>query len=576
MSEAPEHPAGAAALARRLRRLETLGSASIRALSGDAALQWRGQRLWRGDLALPAQGPHLAPDPATDGLASFRGAADGLALRQGHSQAALHRALRPAEPTERWLFELLEQLRCESLATLDGVRQNLRQRFEDWSRTAHRSGLLETDSGLLLYTIAQIARSRVCAEPVAADTEDLIEATRAALVPQLGTALAGLRRERPRQAAYAVHALSVARQVAALLAAATPKPDSPARPAPRARHSHFTLWFEAEGPGEGGAGADGRTATAPPEPPVYRVYTRAHDRERRGADGIRPALLQEFRSRLDQQLQRSGLNGARLARVLRAALAQPQQDDWRDAQEDGRIDARRLARLVAVPGDTRLFRQPQPRPQVQAAVALLVDCSGSMREHIDAVALLVDLLGRAFEEAGTSVEVLGFSTGAWNGGRALADWQRAGRPAQPGRLAERCHWVFKDADTAWRRARREVAALLKGDRFREGLDGEAVDWACGRLLARTAPRRLLYVFSDGSPADSATGLANGHDYLDQHLRQVLLQRQRQGEVQVTGVGIGLDLGSHYPASVALDLAQGLRPADLLAIAETVRRPPRRG
>jgi cobaltochelatase CobT len=176
-----------------------------------------------------------------------------------------------------------------------------------------------------------------------------------------------------------------------------------------------------------------------------------------------------------------------------------------------------------------------------------------MKEHIDAVAVLVDTLARALEQAGVASEILGFSTAAWSGGRAQRDWVRAGRPAGPGRLNEVAHLVFKSADTPWRRGRHGIAAMLKSDVFREGIDGEAVDWACRRLATRIEARKLLLVVSDGSPMDSATALANDPHYLDRHLLAVVQQHEQQGLVEVFAVGVGLDLSPYYRRSHALDL-----------------------
>ena len=192
-------------------------------------------------------------------------------------------------------------------------------------------------------------------------------------------------------------------------------------------------------------------------------------------------------------------------------------------------------------------------PVADCLVAFLVDCSGSMKQHAESVAMLVDVLARALEMAGVATEILGFTTGAWNGGRALRDWQRAGRPPHPGRLNETCHVVFKNADTPWRRARPEVAALLEPLLFREGIDGEAVDWACARMLARAEPRRLLVVVSDGCPMDTATHLCNDPHYLDQHLRDVVLRHEQARDVEIFGLGVGLDLSPYYGRSHALDL-----------------------
>jgi cobaltochelatase CobT len=164
------------------------------------------------------------------------------------------------------------------------------------------------------------------------------------------------------------------------------------------------------------------------------------------------------------------------------------------------------------------------------------------------------VMARALEQAGVASEILGFTTGAWNGGRARRDWLRAGRPAHPGRLNERCHLVFKDAGTPWRRARPAIAALLKSDLFREGCDGEAVDWACERLDARAEERKLLLVLSDGSPMDSATNLANDAHYLDHHLQDVVARHEQAGRIGIAGIGVGLDLSPYYSRSHVLDLA----------------------
>jgi cobaltochelatase CobT len=172
-------------------------------------------------------------------------------------------------------------------------------------------------------------------------------------------------------------------------------------------------------------------------------------------------------------------------------------------------------------------------------------------------------------------EVLGFSTGAWNGGRARRDWQRAGQPPLPGRLNEVCHMVFKDADTRWRRARLGMAALLKADLFREGIDGEAVDWAVARLQERPEARKLLVVVSDGCPMDGATNLANDAYYLDNHLKQVLQRHERLAQVEICALGVGLDLSPFYSHCQALDLGTAPGPAVLRDILQLLTRPARR-
>jgi cobaltochelatase CobT len=290
---------------------------------------------------------------------------------------------------------------------------------------------------------------------------------------------------------------------------------------------------------------------------------------------VRPAQLQELRSQLDLSVRTSGVSAARLARRLQALLALPQVDGWESAQDSGYVDGRRLAQLVAKPDEHRVFRLPQRTAHADVALSLLLDCSGSMKQHMDKLAPMVDLLTRALDMAGVATELLGYTTNTWNGGRLLRDWRRAGKPAQPGRLNELCHMVFKDSTQSWRRSKPGMAALLKTDIFRECVDGEALRWAAERLRAQDAQRRILVVFSDGSPMDGATVLANDTHYLDRDLQHSARQLEREAAIELSAVGLGLDLSAYFARSTVLDfenqtVAQAL--GDVLALlARTMRK-----
>jgi cobaltochelatase CobT len=568
-------------LARRQQRVDELCAGAIRALSGQADLHFRGRRLHRGRKRLPLFAPHLHPAIESDDFGSFRGAADGLALRLSLSDALLHARLCPPDPVQRLVFELLEQTRVESLAPegLRGVAHNLRHRFEQWSLAFHRSRLTDSARGILLYTVAQVCRARVTGEPVLEETEDLMEATRAALAPAMGSDLAGLRRQRHDQTAYALHALAIARLVGEMLRSADAEEGgrSEAADAEDSERAAFSLVMELDARVEEGTAAafSGHSRVFEAAQQRYRVYTTAYDREVAATALVRSELLREHRAQLDRLVAASGLNLARLARELKALLARPAHVGWDNAMEEGRIDGRRLAQLIASPTERRLFRSEHVSAAADCALAFLIDCSGSMKQHIETVATLVDVFARALEQAGVASELLGFSTGAWNGGRARRDWLKAGQPALPGRLNETCHIVFKDADTRWRRARAGIAALLKADLFREGIDGEAVDWAVARLEPRPESRKLLIVVSDGCPMDGATHLANDAHYLDNHLKQVLQRHERAGRVEVCALGVGLDLSPFYSRCQALDLGTPARYAVLRDILQLLARPARR-
>ena len=267
---------------------------------------------------------------------------------------------------------------------------------------------------------------------------------------------------------------------------------------------------------------------------------------------VRKEVRIGYREQLDGCIAAAGINLGHLARDLQALLAVPVRDGW----DGGQIAGRRLAQLIASPTERRLFRFERREPVADCIVSVLIDCWGSMKEHIESVAVLVDVLVRTLEQADVASELLGYTTNAGNGDRAQRDWVRAGRPAHPGRLNEACHLVFEDADTPWRRTRPAIAALLRADLFREGVDGEAVESAMRRLQARSETRQLLIVIFDGSPMDSATNLANDAHYLDHHLTDVLARHEQAGAA-VFGVGVRLDLSPYCRRSHVLDLSKAV-------------------
>jgi cobaltochelatase CobT len=567
--------------ARQQERVEQLCAAAVRALTGWADLDFRGGVLHRGTARVHAAAPHLRPEPGSDDFGSFRGAADGLALRLLHSDPSAHARARPDDRVGALVFELLEQFRVESLVDTvqTGTVANLRHRFEAWTAEFHASGLTETASGLLLYAVAQIGRTRVTGDPLSQTTEDLIEATRFGLAPLIGGDLAKLGSLRHDQQAFAVPARRIAQAVAQLVLDET---ETGTAPPDRARRDvRFSLAIdESDDPASEDTGSSSPGSHSVRSPGAdYRVFTRAWDRELPMTRLTRAEQLRGHRERLDDLVEEAGLNISLLARRLRSLLMVQRADGWDTAQEEGLVDSSRLSRLVTSPTDTHVFRSPHHEPAAAVQVTFLLDCSGSMRRHQERTATLVDSLVRALDLADIDSEVLGFTTGAWNGGRAERDWRRTGRPPRPGRLNERLHVVLKEADQSWRRARPEIAGLLRPDFYREALDGEAVDWACSRLAARDdLERRLLVVVSDGSPMDSATHLVNDPGYLDRHLDATLARVESDGVVEVVGLGVGVDLSRHYRYGHVLDFDGPVdqqmlgEVVDLLAAPSHRRRP----
>ena len=548
--------------------MEAWGGAMLRAMTGDDSLQWSGQTLYRGTYPLPQLAAHHSDVPLLQ--TDQRGLLDSMGLRLHLSDEALHQQHLPKDPVERMVFELLEQLRVESLVpeAWPGARENMRQRFLHWCQAFMDSGLTESSLGILLFTVAVTAWSRLTGHEIPESMGDLVESTRLSMAAQLGQQWVQLRRLRQEQQQFVTPALAVSRWVGQAVRAAQEEAPRGAGSPKRRGNFALPLHFESQSLDELPMAQSGDSRAWASTAQSYRVFTREFDREAAASELIRAVQLAQFREQMDEELARSGLQHAgRLARYLQQRLATSQRDGWSFAQEEGYLDGNRLSQLVTDPQQRAIFKDEMQRPINETAVTILMDCSGSMKAFAKPLSLLLDVLGRALEMAGVAVEILGFSSQAWNGGRARKQWQRAGRPEFPGRLNERLHIVFKDGAKPWRQGRQGVAALRKPDIFREGIDGEAVEWACQRLMACSTRRRILLVISDGCPMDTATHQCNDEHYLDQHLRQVLAARERMGDVKVCALGVGLDLGVFYRQRLAIDLLQDIDEALLFSVAE---------
>lgn len=546
---------------------EGIGGAIVRTITGNPNLQWTGRTLYDGVEPVALRSAHH--QDIADAWPGQRGLLDGAALRLLLSDCSLYDLHAPTDETELFVFELLEQLRVESLApsTLPGLRGNLQKHFLRWAEDFMNSGLTETGLGILLFTIAGMSWSRLNGHEVPDRMGDLMEATRANISPALGADLAGLKVHAACQALFIPHALAISRWVSETCKTALA--DAAGQQKPFKSRNHFMLRLT-------------RPHDQSPTPPVaisgesaswqashqrYRVFTKAYDAESRAINLIRLAQRSEIRQQMDVELAELRLNIPRLARLLKSRLSCPNQNHWIFGLENGFIDASRLAQIVSDPSQRDIFKAERQAADVDAAVTLLIDCSGSMKAHANALSLLIDALGRAFDTAGIPIEILGFSTRSWNGGRAQRDWQRAGRPPLPGRLNEIQHLIFKASHEVWRRGRQGLAGLRKFDLFREGIDGEALQWAAQRLLALPVSRKILMVISDGCPMDSATHQSNDNHYLDAHLRAVVSDLEAEGSIELYGLGVGLDLGCFYRHRLAIDLSEGISEALLLQIAD---------
>ena len=241
---------------------------------------------------------------------------------------------------------------------------------------------------------------------------------------------------------------------------------------------------------------------------------------------------------------------------------------WEFDLEEGTLDPARLPRIVIDAQQPLSFKHEKDTNFRDTVVTLLIDNSGSMRGRpISVAATCADILARTLERCGVKTEILGFTTRAWKGGQSRELWLQSGKPPMPGRLNDLRHIIYKSADSPWRRARKNLGLMMREGLLKENIDGEALDWAHKRLLARPEQRKILMMISDGAPVDDSTLSVNPGNYLEKHLRFIIEEIETRSPVELIAIGIGHDVTRYYRRAVTIVDAEELGGAMTEKLAE---------
>ena len=494
-------------------------------------------------------------------VSGLRAIGDRLAIRARHHDPRIHHTQRPAERPASDIFDQVELGRLDAIGVLwlAGVAKNL---------IAH--------PGAANDGVRWLAFEAFSGRSAPSDKTRLVHGVRSALPARLLDEIIALGAHVTNHDQSAAAAANWSRAAAAVLPqkllAAVEKGQLPfptrdvIRQLPRRGDPGATsapLRDDKREPGQDGEGSTpGNAATAAlGTSDDYRAFTTAYDRVVNAASLASRTELTTLRTQLEAEFGSIRSIVARLAKRLLRLLMARQVREWRFDLDEGVLDGSRLAALIASGGSARPFKEESESPFPGTVVSLLIDHSGSMRGRPMLIAALtVEVFAQVLERCGVKCEVLGFTTRDWNGGEPGREWAASGYPEHPGRLNALEHIIIKGADVPWRRARVGLGLFLHDEMLKENIDGEALVWAHGRLLARAEPRRILVVISDGTPMDEATLAANGHEYLESHLQVVVEDIERRSRVQLAAIGIGHDVSLIYRNATTIASIEQLGPA----------------
>ena len=559
----------------------------------------------------------------------IRGWSDSLALTAAMHNPRVHRRLAPAAGPARNVFEAIERARIESIGAnrMPGMAMNLGAKIEDQYGHGRYAEITERGDAPLEDAVALLLRERLTGEKPPATAAKMVDLWRPWIEQRAEETLAKLEKNVANQVAFG----KVARELLKDLDLAEQDAqgeqeegddenqeqseggDAEAQEQQDGADAQDQPTEEQRAEGEEGETsetdqsaesdfdfddsdgedmADTPEAWKPnhnvldnPEAFGYKVFSRVSDEEVDADDLSTPDELERLRTFLDKELRNLSSAVARLANKLQRKLLAQQNRAWDFDLEEGALDPARLPRIIIDPMAALSFKRERDTDFKDTVVTLLLDNSGSMRGRpIMVAACCADILARTLERCGVKVEILGFTTKAWKGGQAREAWLAAGKPANPGRLNDLRHIIYKSADAPMRRSKRSLALMMREGLLKENIDGEALAWAHRRLLGRAEHRRILMMISDGAPVDDSTLSVNSGSYLELHLRQVIDEIENRSPVELIAIGIGHDVTRYYKRAVTItdpsELAGAMTDKLVELFAETSgqergRAPPRR-
>jgi cobaltochelatase CobT len=290
----------------------------------------------------------------------------------------------------------------------------------------------------------------------------------------------------------------------------------------------------------------------------YKIFTNKFDEVAKAETLETKEEIDKLRRNLDQQLVTFQDLITKLANKLQRQLLAKQNRSWEFDLEEGLLDSSKLTRIIIDPYNSLSFKKEKDLDFKDTIVTLLIDNSGSMRGRpITIAALCADILSRTLERCSVKVEILGFTTKNWKGGKSREEWNKNDKPKNPGRLNDLRHIIYKGADTQWRQSKKNLGLMLKEGLLKENIDGEAIMWAYNRIKKREEERKILMIISDGAPVDDSTLSVNSGDFLEKHLKKMVKFIENKKDVEILAIGIGHDVSRYYSKAIKITDVQEL-------------------
>ena len=519
----------------------------------------------------------------------IRGIADSIALKFKYHDKKTHATLKPKSKVAKNIFDSIEDARYESLGIIEyyGIKSNLDKNMESKYKNNKVNKLINRNEVSIEDAAKLIIQEKLTDKTLSKDLLEITNTWRKDLEPVIKKSIEELKYNIFKQKDFSTVSLKLSKELQSIQAEADIEQDNKDDNdedsdnqedeheknnneenqdiSEQESETEENLSSEQEDTDtdiiedENSESENSKDANPFYSPPAedkndfkYNAYSQKFDEIVHAQDLCDQDELLRLRGNLDKQIENMDNIISQLANRLQRKLMAQQNRWWEFNLEEGVLDASRLPRIIINPLQSLSYKKEIESEFKDTIVTLLIDNSGSMRGRpITVAALSADILARTLERCGVKVEILGFTTRSWKGGKARDEWIKNGRPANPGRLNEIRHIIYKSANNPWRRSKTNLGLMLREGILKENIDGEAIAWATERLTKRSEKRKILMVISDGAPVDDSTLSTNSGSYLDKHLRQVIKKTELNPNIELLAIGIGHDVTRYYNQALTI-------------------------
>ena len=511
---------------------------------------------------------------------NYRGVADFLALNLKYHNDTIYKKFKPKDIVSGELFDALEETRIITLGSIymKGIASNLRTRIEFFCKKNQFNKIKKRNNSQITRAIKLLSSEYFLKEKLPKNTLSFIKLWKPIIIPLIIENLIEIKKELNDQAKFSEQSLEIIKKIKKFCEKKEDLEKQKKKLNKKKTYSkknkeeelekiNSSFFFDKE--------IDYKEKNLKQkiqkkknlkkneflnnaiskinEDLKYKIYTNKFDKIIKAEEYCKKNELLQLHNQLLKESKDTFLTIKRLAKKLQNKLLVINKSFWNFDLEDGKINNSKLSKIIVNYNFKKIYKNFEEKKIKDTIVTLLIDNSGSMRgKPIQTAAICSKIISKILEKCSVKVEVLGFTTKEWKGGKSRENWIANDMPKKPGRLNDLMHIIYKTPEDTLKKIDHNFALMLKDGLLKENIDGESLLWALTRIWKRNEERKILMVISDGAPVDDSTISTNSSNYLEKHLKKIIKFIENKTNVEIIAIGIGHNVNKYYKKAVTIN------------------------